>query len=76
MNRENRVSEKHYPWDASYVAAILETDNARLPARIEAAKAIIGSRIDESNGPSRDIRTAESNRGRPERPEPIKKREA
>jgi hypothetical protein len=36
-----------YPWEKTYLAAILETDNAKLRERVEAANASIVARMDE-----------------------------
>ena len=36
-----------YPWEKTYLAAILETDNARLRERMDAANASIVARLDE-----------------------------
>jgi hypothetical protein len=36
-----------YPWQETYFAAILETENARLRKRIDAAQASIRARIEE-----------------------------
>ena len=38
-----------YPWEAAYVAAILETDDARLADRISAAELAIANRMDALN---------------------------
>ena len=38
-----------YDWEHEYVAAILETDDARLPDRFSAAKLAIANRIDALN---------------------------
>jgi hypothetical protein len=37
----------HYVWEESYQAAILETDDKKLPNRLQAAKAAIDNRIHE-----------------------------
>jgi hypothetical protein len=36
-----------YVWDESYKAAVLETDNNKLPDRIRAAKSAIDTRLQE-----------------------------
>jgi hypothetical protein len=38
-----------YAWENDYVAAILETDNERLAARIAAAESTMLARVDELN---------------------------
>ena len=38
-----------YDWEDEYVAAILETDNARLQERISAAELAIANRVDALN---------------------------
>ena len=38
-----------YEWEHQYVAAILETDDAKLPDRYSAAKIAIANRIDSLN---------------------------
>jgi hypothetical protein len=35
----------NYSWASHYLAAILETDDGRLPARIAAARAVLGVRL-------------------------------
>jgi len=40
---------KLYPWEETYVAAILETDDAQLAGRILAADAKIQARLEELN---------------------------
>jgi hypothetical protein len=37
----------HYVWEESYEAAILETDDKKLPNRLQAAKAAIDNRLHE-----------------------------
>lgn len=41
------VGERQYPWEEHYIAAILETDNAKLAERVGAAHAAIASRRNE-----------------------------
>ena len=38
-----------YPWEQTYLAAILETDNAKLRERVAIANASIVARLDELN---------------------------
>ena len=38
---------KIYPWQETYIATILETENARLPKRIDAAQTSIQARVEE-----------------------------
>jgi len=38
-----------FPWEAAYLKAVLETDDARLPDRISSAMLAITSRIDLLN---------------------------
>ena len=38
---------KIYPWQETYFAAILETENSRLPKRIDAAQTSIRARVEE-----------------------------
>ena len=41
------MAECQYPWEENYLAAILETDDAKLPERIGKAYAAIASRRQE-----------------------------
>ena len=41
------IGERLYPWEEHYIAAILETDNAKLAERVGTADAPIASRRNE-----------------------------
>ena len=38
-----------YGWEHEYIAAILETDNEKLPIRIDEAKAVVLGRVERLN---------------------------
>ena len=43
------VNGSRYPWEEHYIAAVLETDDAKLPERVRKAHAAIASRRQELN---------------------------
>jgi hypothetical protein len=47
MPKRGAIMKADYVWEEVYTAAILETDDAKLPNRLRAAKAAIDSRLHE-----------------------------
>jgi hypothetical protein len=59
-----------YPWERLYKEAVLETDDARLRERVDAAQAAIDARLYEFSSDGKNARTrADRSAGRPEGPQ-------
>lgn len=41
------IEDRKYSWEADYIAAVLETDDARLAERINKANAALATRLNE-----------------------------
>ena len=46
QKKPNYVEHARYPWEAKYLAAILETDDMKLPERIADANSAISARLE------------------------------
>jgi len=59
MTQSSTSRENNSEWRKLYVAAILETDNAQLKARLERAEDAINSRLQELDGDGANEEKAE-----------------
>jgi len=46
QKKPNYVEHARYPWEAKYLAAILETDDTKLPERVADANSAISARLE------------------------------